>query len=61
MGGGQQGFADVIAGELFAFEQGYVEAVSGEQGCGGTAAGAAADDCYVGVFGYLRVSGFCAK
>ena len=49
--GGQEGFADVFAGEAFALQQDYVEAAAGEKGGCCAAARAAADDYDVCVFG----------
>ena len=46
--GGEQRFADVVAGETLALEQHDAEALAGEHGGGGGAAGAAADDGDVG-------------
>ena len=48
----------MFAGEAFAFEQDYVEAMSGEQGGGGAASWTSAYDYDVGVFGWsdVRVS-----
>ena len=41
----------MLAREAFAFQQDYVEAMSGEKGGGGTASGPSAYDCDVGLFG----------
>jgi hypothetical protein len=39
-----EGFADVVPGELFAFENEDASAVLGEGGCGGSTSRAGADD-----------------
>ena len=59
-GGGQQGLADVFAGEAFALQEGHIKASAGEEGGGGAAAGASAYYYDVCVFGRsdVRVSVF---
>ena len=46
-GGGQQGLADVVAGEALALQQDDAPALTGQHGGGGAASGAAADDGHV--------------
>ena len=50
-GRGKERFPDVFTREAFAFQQDDVEAVSGEQGGGGTASRPAAYHYHVGLFG----------
>jgi hypothetical protein len=60
-GGGEQGFADLVPGEVLLLQQQHTVALRGDQGGDSRATRTAAHDHDIGVYIHSRASRFCRR